>query len=110
MKWSRALPILILSLVVLLGGLSCGKGTGSPASGTTPLIKGKWTVFTDGNQIRDLLIVGDDLWAATEGGVVRWNMEKGTYQKYTTADGLMSNSVQAIAQDAGFIWSRNICI
>ena len=36
MKWLRALLILILSFVVLLGGLSCGKGGTGPATDTTP--------------------------------------------------------------------------
>ena len=36
MKWWRTLLILILPFVVLLGGLSCGKGAIAPAADTTP--------------------------------------------------------------------------
>ena len=66
---------------------------------------GQLQVYTDGNEIRDLLISGDDLWAATQGGVVRWDMQNGTYQKYTITDGLASDDVYAITQDQqGNIW------
>jgi ligand-binding sensor domain-containing protein len=65
-----------------------------------------WTSFTAGNGILDLLVNGNDLWAATSGGVVRWDIEKGTNRKYTTLDGLGSNTVGKIIQDSrGNIWT-----
>ena len=50
--------------------------------------------------IRDIAVEGDYIWCATESGVVKWNKPDGTYIKYTTADGLASNWVFAIAIDA----------
>ena len=57
------------------------------------------------NTVDRCIVKGNDLWAATEGGVVEWNMDTGTYQKYTTSDGLISNNVSGITQDkAGNLW------
>jgi ligand-binding sensor domain-containing protein len=65
-----------------------------------------WTSFTAGNAILDLLVDGNDLWAATSGGVIRWKIDSGTYRKYTTQDGLGSNNVRKIVQDSrGNIWT-----
>ena len=62
-------------------------------------------VFTDGNQINALLISGNNLWAATMGGLVRWDIQKGDYRKYTIADGLASDSIYSLTQDhQGNIW------
>jgi ligand-binding sensor domain-containing protein len=58
-----------------------------------------WTTYTNSNYVNDLAIEGDYLWAATEGGVVRWNVRDGTYVKYTRGDGLADNQVQAVGID-----------
>lgn len=59
----------------------------------------------DGNYVNDLLIRGNELWTATPVGVYKWNLDLGTYQKYSTADGLASNYVTSIAQDTqGNLW------
>lgn len=59
-----------------------------------------WQTYTNANCINDLAAEGDDVWAATCGGVVRWSRTDGSYIKYTTADGLAHSNVQAIAIDA----------
>ena len=48
----------------------------------------------------------NDLWIATGGaGIMRWRPSDGSSQTYTEADGLISNSVTAITQDAqGYMW------
>ena len=48
--------------------------------------KSDCTNYTDGNTVGQVLVKGNDLWAVTGGGVVRWDTDTGTYQKYTTAD------------------------
>ena len=48
---------------------------------------------------------GGYLWAATEGGVVRWNTKTGEYVKYTKTGRLASNGVYSMAMDAqGVKW------
>jgi len=62
--------------------------------------EGIWTNYTNGNYINDIAVEGDYIWCATQGGVVRWNMQNGTYVKFTSADGLANNNVRSIAIDA----------
>lgn len=66
----------------------------------------QWTLFTDGNAVRDLAFgAGGTLWAATNGGLVAWNVADQTYTKYTTQDGLVSNIVHAISvAPDGSVW------
>jgi ligand-binding sensor domain-containing protein len=46
-----------------------------------------------------------NLWAGGPGGIVRWNIETGDYDTYTTQNGLANNNVVAIAQSGdGSIW------
>ena len=56
-------------------------------------------------EISGLLIVGNELWVATSVSAVEWDINKGTYRKYTISDGLANNNVHAIAQDnKGNLW------
>ena len=67
-----------------------------------PLVEAQsevWTTYTNGNYVNDLAIEGDYLWAATDGGVVRWDTSNGTYVKYTTVDGLADDNVESVAVD-----------
>jgi len=66
-----------------------------PANG---LPQAGWTSYTNTNKVLDLAFDGHgDLWAATTGGVVRWDTARGTYSKYTTADGLADHFVASVA-------------
>ena len=83
---------------------SVSETTSSP---TTSSIDNKadWTTYTDGNTVGQVFVKGNDLWAATEGGTVEWNMATVAYQKYTTLDGLISNYITGAAQDKdGNLW------
>ncbi len=64
-------------------------------SPTLPLRSG-WIQYSNGNQINDMAIAGKYLWAATSGGVVRWDISTGSYEKYTTEHGLIHNSITTI--------------
>lgn len=97
--------LLVSSLMLILASIfGCTANTtlASPPSVTT---QNGWTPFTDGNHIYSLLIKKNELWAATAGGVVKWNMQMGTYQKFTAFDGLPGNDIQAIFHDkTGNLW------
>lgn len=58
------------------------------------------------NQVLDLAFAPDgSLWAATSGGVVRWDVESETPTVFTEADGLQESSVHGIAVAAdGTVW------
>jgi hypothetical protein len=65
----------------------------------------EWTTYTNGNLVQDLLVQGDVVWAATFGGVVRWDARTGNYTKLTTQNGLAGNDVRAIAAGPdGALW------
>jgi ligand-binding sensor domain-containing protein/tRNA A-37 threonylcarbamoyl transferase component Bud32 len=60
-----------------------------------------WSAAAD---TRDLVAVGDSVWAATAGGLVRYEPD-GTSHLFTTADGLPFNNARAIvAARDGVLW------
>jgi len=61
--------------------------------------------WTNPNDIQGLAYDGEYLWAATSGGVVRWNASMTEWSLYTADDGLASSSTGSIAMDRdGDIW------
>jgi ligand-binding sensor domain-containing protein len=64
-----------------------------------------WTTYTSMNWVNDVLPVPDGFWAATEGGVYRYDLKDSTYRTYTNLNGLAGNTVLAIERDAsGNLW------
>ena len=98
-KWGSLTAAIIIAMS--LSGCLRNSVSETTSSPTTSSIDNKadWTSYTDGNTVGQVLAKGNDLWAATEGGAVEWNMTTGTYQKYTTLDGLISNYITGAAQD-----------
>ena len=47
-----------------------------------------WTVFSNPNFVQGVAVHGQQLWAATRGGVVSWNLNTSQPRLYTTRDGL----------------------
>jgi ligand-binding sensor domain-containing protein len=79
----------------------------SPTSSATPgTTAGGATRYLGVNQVQALLFTADDtLWAATDGGAVRWDLATGSHKQYTTADGLASDYVTDVAQALdGSLW------
>jgi ligand-binding sensor domain-containing protein len=104
-KWGSLTAAIIFAMS--LSGCLRNSVSETTSSTTTSSIDNKadWTTYTDGNTVGQVLVKGNDLWAATEGGVIDWNMATGAYQKYTTLDGLISNYVTGAAQDKdGNLW------
>jgi len=104
-------------IAILIGLVACTPtvpdeaGTQTPTTplvGTPVSVSAKWQTLSSGNQVLDLLVDGNEVWAATTGGVVRWNADEGTYRRYTTLDGLASNTVKEIVRDGqGNIWAAS---
>ena len=70
-----------------------------------PPIHPQWTSYTNANEVNDLLRVGDELWVATSGGVLRWNLNDRTCVRYTAEHGVAGNDVRAVAVDSsGTLW------
>lgn len=66
---------------------------------------GVWEVFLYANEIRDVVAVGEDIYAATSGGAVFFG-EEGDLVQWTRAPlGVLSDSLSRVARDAaGNVW------
>ena len=65
-----------------------------------------WRIFTHTDEVNAVTVVGGEVWAATEGGVVRWDTATRAYQVFTIDDGLPANQARAILNDphTGYVW------
>jgi ligand-binding sensor domain-containing protein len=106
-KYLQVLSICIACIVAVTGLAGCKTATVSSTAAANSSIynKSDWAAYTDGNTVGQVLVKGNGLWAATEGGAVEWNIATGAYQKFTTMDGLISNYITGAAQDKdGNLW------
>ena len=60
---------------------------------------GRWRTFTDMRSIRALASSGGIGWAASQGGLFRWESQTGNITKYTNSEGLSSNDLTAVMVD-----------
>jgi len=70
----------------------------------------KWSNLASQRHIRDLAVdpVQGDLWLATGGGVLHWQLEKNRFTRYASEHGLPGNSVVAVAVDGlGQVWAAS---
>lgn len=87
---------LVFSLVIILSAMVAHP---APAAGT-------WRVFLYGNEVRGLVTRGEDVWAATTGGLVRLRPDGTMSQWNRAAQELVSDSVSTVAVDAtGRVWA-----
>ncbi|WP_352421618.1 response regulator [Proteiniphilum sp.] len=62
-------------------------------------------VLLDGYLLHDVLIIGDDVWLGTCGdGLLRYNLEDRSVDKYTTETSLPSNYINSILYEGGYLW------
>ncbi|MDP2982919.1 MAG: two-component regulator propeller domain-containing protein [Candidatus Latescibacter sp.] len=67
--------------------------------------QGKWTNYTDWSGIYAVAVEGNYIWAGTHRGVVRWDMETGTFMRFTSVESLVEKRVLSIAMDRqGALW------
>ncbi len=69
------------------------------AFATVSATEGVWTIYTNTDEVRAIVFEGDHVWCATTGGVLRWNKNDETYEKYTTGNGMGGNWVYSAAVD-----------
>jgi ligand-binding sensor domain-containing protein len=63
------------------------------------------TQITDPNHVTGIALEGDTVWCATQGGLVRWDIQTRAYTVYTTANGLSSNVLSDVVIDGkGKLW------
>lgn len=64
-----------------------------------------WQVYAQDSVVRDLAVIDQEIWAATNQGVLRLNLADNSQTLYTTADGLADNNTHDITVDkAGHVW------
>lgn len=67
---------------------------------------GVWQNHTSMQEVRSVARAGTTFWAATSGGLYAWQEGTTIYRRLTSADGLQSTDVTAVAVDKnGDIWS-----
>jgi ligand-binding sensor domain-containing protein len=62
-----------------------------------------WTSYTNSNYIKDLLLDKNILWASA-GGLIKYNLAKGTRVKYLKEHGIASNNVLKIVLHEETLW------
>lgn len=68
-------------------------------------LKEEAIILLVGFSVRDLLVMGDDVWLCTTGsGLIRYNNKSKDTQRFTTQSGLPSNFVNSIVFSDGFFW------
>ncbi len=67
----------------------------------------QWTLFISSNNVTDLLLEGDSVWATTfDGGLVRWDARTGAYVKLTPGHGLYHELYAIALGPDGALWIR----
>jgi ligand-binding sensor domain-containing protein len=61
-----------------------------------PVASGPWKSYTNANLANAVTATLNTIWVATDGGVIAWNKNSGSYTKYTTLDGLAANRTTAV--------------
>ena len=106
----RTLRIAVLPLLLVgVAASSCRDfstpGASAPAMRYAPMIEPTANeIFTATSEIRALNFDGVALWAATSGGVLRW--ENGKPTKWTRRDGLPANEAFDLTRESGKLVAR----
>lgn len=91
MRFSSALRALLLLLFTALFSATAAEW--------------EWRTFTNASDIRQIMASDSLVWAATNGGVLRYSAASGRFTPFVNTDGLSSNDVAAITEDhQGRIW------
>ena len=64
-----------------------------------------WSAISSMGVVNQIVRVQDVVWAATDGGVLRYDVTERSYTRFTRLDGLAGNEVLSVAADArGDLW------
>ena len=91
---NAARPVILLLCLLLIGA----------SAGAQPCDR-EWCAYTSMKQIEGVLLDSSGLWAATAGGVLRYDRVERRYSRFTRADGLAGNHILSLAADGeGNLW------
>lgn len=67
---------------------------------------GTWRNFTSMKEVRSVASEGTSIWAASGGGLFKWNIGENSFERFTSADGLKSIDLTSVGVDnQGNIWT-----
>lgn len=78
---------------------SAGSTIPLPAAETVvaqPTTNTAWRIYSNANVANSVTAALNTIWVATDGGVIAWNKNNGTYTKFTTLDGLAANRTTSV--------------
>lgn len=55
-----------------------------------------WQTYANANKVNALAVYNGKIWAATQGGIVAWNIANDSLVKFTTLDGLAANNATSV--------------
>ncbi len=64
-----------------------------------------WKTYTNSSQINDMVYSESEIWAATGGGVLRFQPDGSNVIKYTNSEGLGDNIISSIIAGGGYVWT-----
>ena len=68
-------------------------------------VRAEWEAYTSMREINRVLVHQDAVWAATHGGVLRYDQRTQSYVRFTRRDGLPGNLILSLSVDAnGHLW------
>ena len=66
---------------------------------------GVWKNYTDMRNVKEISLSGNNVWAATEGGVFKYDLSADDFDTFTKSEGFSSQNITAVDIDAnGNIW------
>ncbi len=69
------------------------------------LPSGNWSAISSMATVNEIVRTQNIIWAATDGGVLRYDLSTRTYERFTRVDGLAGNQVlSAVVDDEGNLW------
>ncbi|MCX6639329.1 MAG: hypothetical protein NTW14_02440 [bacterium] len=81
--------IVRVGIILLIAGITAGSSYAAI----------DWKAYPAVHTVRSLVRIGDELWGATNAGLVQFNPQTGSSRIFTTVDGLSSNDIRAIVPD-----------
>lgn len=67
---------------------------------------GEWKTYTAMKNVRDVAVTQNTIWAASSGGLFRFQLSDSSFLKITNSEGLSSNDVNTVALDQnGNVWA-----
>jgi ligand-binding sensor domain-containing protein len=66
---------------------------------------GNWKIYTSMRNINDFVISNNSIWGASTGGAFQYNLNDGTYKKFTKVEGMTGiNITSTVLDKSGNVW------